>query len=776
MTPRRSSCGVGTAGPNERLPNMFRNRKQRGISCASSAAPLEYPIRLMHVIDALELAGMEYGVVKLTNRLDPSLFSTSICCLRHQTEGTRALLRPGIEVVELHRKPGLDCRVILRLSSLLRSRRVHIVHSHNWSTFLYSVIAATLARTPVLVHGEHGREAQATRRRQLLLSRLLSKHVDRVATVSADLARELIPAWGIRPEKVAAIPNGVDLERFGPVGEDGSLRLELGLTAENRVILNVGRLRPVKDPRTLMRAFARTYREFPQVRLLLVGSDHGTGMRSDLETLATSLGLESAVCFLGVRHDIPRLLSLSDVYVNSSVFEGMSNTILEAMAAGKPIVASAVGGNAEIVRDGETGYLFPVGDEHLLAAHLLNLLRDSSLRKRMGQAARDEVERKHQISTMVNAYSSLYQELLARHTWKGGRVRTELLKKGLAHALKWTGASYLRQSARSDHLTILAYHRVLPMHEADRYPFASMVMPRDQFEAQMAHFASHCSPMALPEAIERLQSQKLPHRALVVTLDDGYRDNFDHAFPILSKYRIPATFFVVSGIIGDGALLWWDAVATQIKAIVLQRMHRNEAEARRFPGWMLSILHDPDCEHDLPLTIRRIVTRLNFAPASGRLEALRLLQSMAGGERSGSPSLMLSWDELRELDASGMTIGSHTTSHAFLDELEAPEASQQIGSSTRALAAALGHPVRYFAYPAGRFNRQSPDLLRGAGIEAALTMLPGTNRATTDLYRLRRFDAGYSYLRTGFSPAVLDMELQGWLYPLRPSPMTQPYT
>lgn len=730
----------------------------------------------MHVIDALELAGMEYGVVKLTNRLDPSLFSTSICCLRYQTSETRALLSPGIEVTELHRKPGLDRRVILRLASLLRSRHIQIVHSHNWSTFLYSVIGATLARTPVLIHGEHGREAQVTRRRQLLLSRLLSKRVDHVTTVSAELARELVQAWGIVPYKVTAVPNGVDLERFGPLQDDGGLRVELGLTAENRIILNVGRLRPVKDPKTLMRAFARTYLEFPEARMLLVGSDHGSGMRTELEKLATDLGVKSAVRFLGVRHDIPRLLSLSDVYVNSSVFEGMSNTILEAMAAGKPVVASAVGGNAEIVQDGVTGLLFPVGDERGLAEEMLKLLRDRCLRLRMGQAARGDVERKHQISVMVNTYSGLYQELLARRMPKGTRVRTELLKKGLAHALRWTGASYLRQSARSDHLTILAYHRVLPMHEADRYPFTSMVMPRDQFEAQMAYFASHCSPMALPVAIERLRSGQLPHRALVVTFDDGYRDNYDHAFPILSKYRVPAAFFVVSGIIGDGLQLWWDAVASQVRTIVRQRMLRNESEAKRFPGWMLSILRDPDCERDLSLTIRRIVTGLNFASATGRLEVLRSMQCMSGAESSGSQSLMLSWDQLRELDGAGMTIGSHTASHAFLDELEAGEASQQIRFSTRVIEGALGHSVRYFAYPAGRFNGQSPDLLRGAGIEAALTMLPGTNRATTDPYRLRRFDAGYSYLRTGFSPAVLDMELLGWLYPLRPSPMTQPYT
>ncbi len=372
------------------------------------------PIRIAHVVDLLALAGMEYGVIKLVNRLDPDRIQSMIVCLRHQTEDARQLLAGTIPVFELRKSPGRNWRLIGRLAALFRAEKVDIVHSHNWSTLLYSVAAAWLAGVPVVVHGEHGKDDTNVDRRRLLASRFLVKGVARVCAVSKDLTEEVVRDWRIPRERVARIANGVDLEAFGGNDAIDKLREEFGLTPANRVVMNTGGFRTIKDHPTLLRAFARVHREDSDARLLLVGSGSATDPRAGLDRMASELGIVDAVRFVGVRQDIPKVLQICDVYVNSSRFEGMSNTILEAMAAGRPVVATAVGGNPELVQDGVTGFLAPAGEEGPLAVRIGELLRDGPLRSRMGAAGRAQVEAEHSMSGMVRAYSDLYEDLWAR--------------------------------------------------------------------------------------------------------------------------------------------------------------------------------------------------------------------------------------------------------------------------------------------------------------------------------------------------------------------------
>lgn len=378
-------------------------------------SPSHGPLRVVHVVDLLALAGMEYGVIKLVNRLDPERIRSMIVCLRHQTEDARQLLATTIPVFELRKNPGRNWRLIGRLAARFRAEQVDIVHSHNWSALLYSVAAARLARIPLVVHGEHGKDDTTVDRRRLIASRFLARGVSRVCAVSRDLAEGVIRDWRIPRERVTWIPNGVDLEAFERKHALDGLRDEFGLASGSRVVMNTGGFRSIKDHPTLLRAFARIHREDPMARLILVGRGGAADPRAGLDRMASELGIADAVMFAGVRRDVPRLLEICDVYVNSSRFEGLSNTILEAMAAGKPVVATAVGGNPELVQNGVTGFLVPPGEKDLLADRVADLLRDPSLRSRMGAAGRARVEAQHSMAGMVRAYSELYEELWAQH-------------------------------------------------------------------------------------------------------------------------------------------------------------------------------------------------------------------------------------------------------------------------------------------------------------------------------------------------------------------------
>jgi sugar transferase (PEP-CTERM/EpsH1 system associated) len=705
---------------------------------------------------------MEFGVIKLVNRLDPERFTCSICCLRFRMAATETLLNSRVRVFELQEPSGRNFSVIPRLAALLRRERIDIVHSHNWPTFFYTVAAAAIAGVPVVVHGEHGQEVGiGASRKRLLACRVLRQLVSRLVTVSKNISRDLVGAWKLDPECVTTIPNGVDIEAFGQRYPLDDLRRSLDLAPEDRVVMSVGVLRPVKDHGTLIRAFARVCPRIPEAKLVLVGGDQQHGLRPELEALVEELGIRAAVRFLGVRHDIPQLLALCDVYVNTSLYEGMSNTILEAMAARKPVVATAVGGTPDLIRDQVTGYLVDPGDDERLAERLEHLLNDRKLAGEIGAAGRAHVERHHSISRMLQDYTTLYEDLIERQRLKRVRSIKERSKQWLGRAICWSGLKYLSEAVSAPRLVILAYHRVLPLDRALRYPFPAMVMPTDLFEPQIAYLARHHTVLDFPEAIRLLQSERLPKRAVVLTFDDGYRDNYEHALPVLKKYDVPATFFVVTGVLDGAVRLWWEDVAKDVEELAKNRSTLAAKESQ-LPDWMAVLLQGLQKDGRPDVIAQEAVRRLNGLSRRARRQSLQALSVVANRGAGDGCDAMLTWDQVREMHRSGMHIGSHTVTHAFLDELPPEEAQREIAGSVTRLQEELGVPVRMFAYPRGRSCESIKPLLRQCGIEAAVTTTVGRNAPGGDLLELRRLDAGYCKLNGGFDAAVLEAELQGW--------------
>ena len=707
------------------------------------------PLRVMHVVNVLSLSGMEHGVIKQVNRLDPARFAPSICCLAFQRDETRAMLDARVPVHELKKATGRDLGLVPRLAALLARERVDIVHSHNWQTFFYTVAAASLAGVSLRVHGIHGREAEAPSSRQIQLSRWLARRVSRLIAVSSDLGRELVKDWGVPAERVTVIPNGVDLDGFAHPGPVESLREELRLAPEQRVIMTVGGLRPVKDYPSLIRAFARVQAARPEARLVIVGGERGGGSQGELEALAASLGVGHGVLFPGVRQDVSRLLALSDVYVNSSTFEGMSNTILEAMAASRPVVATDVGGNPELVRDGVNGFLVPPRDEAALAGRLVELLADPALAKAQGAAGRALVESEHAMGRMVAAYEDCYEDLASRRGLRRRARPRERVKSAVARAVPRAG------SAGAGGLVVLTYHRVLPVRAAQAYALPPMAMPRDEFDAQMGHLARHYAPLPLAEAAERLARGALPPRAVAVTFDDGYADNYRHAFPILKKHGVPATIFVVTGALDRRTPFWWDAVAAAV-----DRLARQPSDENHLPAWVTACLAPLRAGAPSREVARAIVRRLNGLERPERERTVAALLAAAPGA-VGAGDDLLTWDQTREMRRAGVELGSHTVSHAFLDELEPAEARREIEESLERLAAELGAPARLFAYPRGRVAEPLRAVLRDAGILAAVTTELGDNRPGADLLSLHRLDAGYLRRAGGFDRHVFDAELAG---------------
>ncbi len=375
------------------------------------------PPLIAHVIYRLDVGGMENGLVNLINRIPPNRYRHAVICLTECMEFSRRIIRDDVSLVGLHKRAGKDLGLNFRLWRVFRSLRPELVHTRNLAA-IESVVPAALAGVPYRVHGEHGRDVQdmdGTSRKYQLLRRVLSPLIHRFIPLSRELESYLAGRIGVSPGKMKRICNGVDAETFRP-SRNGFAQLPVKHFAEpgSIVIGTVGRMQEVKNPLLLADAFIRLTglrsEEKERLRLVMVGEGP---LRPQVETALRAAGVDSMAWLPGSRDDVPDLLRSMDIFVLPSRAEGISNTILEAMASGVPVVATRVGGNPELVEDGVTGVLVPSENAELMARAVSEYVGDTEVRKAHGRAGRLKVERAFSIDRMVENYLAVYDEVLS---------------------------------------------------------------------------------------------------------------------------------------------------------------------------------------------------------------------------------------------------------------------------------------------------------------------------------------------------------------------------
>jgi sugar transferase (PEP-CTERM/EpsH1 system associated) len=382
------------------------------------AAGREPPL-IIHIVFRFDTGGLENGIVNLVNHMPPSLCRHAVVALTEVVPAfARRIRREGVEFYALHKPPGHALTIYPALYRLLRQRRPHIVHTRNLAA-LECQAPAMLAGVPVRIHGEHGRDADdldGTNRRYQRIRRLYRPFVQQYVSVSRDLTRYLVSRISVDPLRVTTICNGVDTRRFHPPTDATPAPSDWPFERPAHwVIGTVGRMQAVKNQTLLVRAFLRLLEQHPALRGRLRLAMCGDGsLRAQCMALLAASGASDLAWLPGERADIPELMRALDVFVLPSLGEGISNTILEAMACGLPVVATDVGGNAELVEPGRTGMLVPSGDVDALAAALLHLHDAAEQRREMGSNARRAAERCFSIGAMVAAYGELSAGLLAR--------------------------------------------------------------------------------------------------------------------------------------------------------------------------------------------------------------------------------------------------------------------------------------------------------------------------------------------------------------------------
>lgn len=371
------------------------------------------PIRVGIIVHLMQVAGAEVLVRETIRRLAGKIAPT-IFCLDAVGRIGEEMVHSGQDLVCLNRRPGRDWRVAERLARAFTDRRIEVIHAHQYSPFFYSALARPLCRfRPRLILTEHGRHYpdRVSPLRRAVNRLVLNRLADSVTACCRFSAEGLSRTDGFAGARIETIENGIETSAYGPPANKEFAKKKVGLDAARRYIIHVARHHPVKDQATLIRAYAQAAPDAPDVDLLLVGDGP---LRGELESQVVNLRLVDRVKFLGIRTDVPDLMRAADLFALTSLSEAASLTLLEAMASGLPTVATAVGGNPEIVRHEREGLLFPRRDAAACAFALLRLLKDDVLAQRLGEAGRARVHDCYQLSRTVERYYQLYRRLAGR--------------------------------------------------------------------------------------------------------------------------------------------------------------------------------------------------------------------------------------------------------------------------------------------------------------------------------------------------------------------------
>lgn len=371
---------------------------------------------VMHVVYSFDVGGLENGVVNLINRLPEAQFRHVIVALtRCAPEFCKRIVRADVEFISLNKPPGHGVQLYPRLLRLFREYRPAIVHSRNLAA-LEAALPARLAGVGVRVHGEHGwdvSDPHGERRKYQLIRRAYRPFVSHYIALSGELAGYLKQRVGVAAPRISRICNGVDTQRFVPAEGRQPLAGSPFNAPDLIVIGTVGRLQAVKDQLNLVRAFALLLEQgrgaADRLRLLIAGDGP---LRGEIEAEILRCGITKRVWLAGERADVADVMRSLDVFVLPSQSEGISNTILEAMASGLPVVATDTGGNGELIVDGETGLLARPRDSQALAAAIARYAGNRALARAHGRAGRVRAEREFSLEVMVDRYASLYTRLL----------------------------------------------------------------------------------------------------------------------------------------------------------------------------------------------------------------------------------------------------------------------------------------------------------------------------------------------------------------------------
>lgn len=359
---------------------------------------------LVFIVQSLEFGGLEKMVVELANRLNRQKFNVFVCCLFDKTKNDLSpVLSDDVKVAYMKKKPGVSISLFTKIARYLRSVKADIVHTHSSTANLYGTFGALLAGKKLIFNTEHGGIYFETKRKQVF-NKILFRLNQKMVCVSNALADDL-RMMGVSGKKMIVIPNGFDLEKFtNSIGIEQKRR-SLGLDPDDYIIGFVGRLAEVKNPFLLLHAITGLIRAIPELKVIIVGDGQ---LKKDITVFIEANNLKDYVFLTGFRTDIHEIMPILDCLVNPSVSESFGLSIIEAMAAKVPVIATRVGGVVEIIENHQNGILIESNNKEELMAAITDLYHNKIKAKKIGEQACRDVLLRYSLNKMVQRYENLY--------------------------------------------------------------------------------------------------------------------------------------------------------------------------------------------------------------------------------------------------------------------------------------------------------------------------------------------------------------------------------
>ena len=363
-------------------------------------------INILYLITEFDVGGAEKMLYKVATRIDRKKYNPVAACLTGHGAIGKKLSESGVDVEYLNMQGKVDLRIFLRLISLLKRKNIKILHTYLFHANFVGRIAGRIAGTPIIISSI--RVSEREKHYHLWLSKLTSGFVDMETCVCKAVREFSLKQGRIASGKLIVIHNGIDLKKFNRKWDSEGTRTKLGIDSSTKVVGTVSRLTKQKGIEFLLGAASKVMRNVPDSIFIIVGEGE---LKSEFQQLAKGLGIKEKVIFTGFRRDVLEIVNIFDVFALSSLWEGMPVALLEAMAASKPVVATAVGGCKELILNGENGFLIKPSDVGELSKAIIAILRDPKLASKMAQNSRKRAEQ-FSVETMVKRTETLYETLL----------------------------------------------------------------------------------------------------------------------------------------------------------------------------------------------------------------------------------------------------------------------------------------------------------------------------------------------------------------------------
>lgn len=716
-------------------------------------------IVVLHVIEGLGTGGSEQQLAAFLLRSDRTRFRHEVCTLAQVGRFAEDLARAGIPVHALGARADGDLfRVLAGLWGVVRRVRPHLIHSTLFRPTIGSRAVGRVCRTPVvttLVNTTYEPEWRLDNPRLSPFKAWAVQTIDRwtarwwggdYIAITESVKSSAVRRLGLPRDRITVIRRGLAAAGEAAVAEPGrdALRAGYGWAAAYPVVLNIARLVPQKGQRYAIRAMHRVISQFPSARLVIAGEGPS---RSVLERLIHHERLDGHVTLLGERRDTSALLRAADVFVFPSLFEGLGNALLEAMAAGKPCVVSNIPTLREVTADGTVALLADIRSPEELAANVLRLAHDRAGAAKLGDAARQWVRTHYNLANSVVALEAVFERVAAFPSPREAKTRSPISAAG---GLAVAGMRAL-DARRGGVLRALVYHRVCDRDGAFRGdPHVHSATP-EAFDAQMEYLTRHYTPISADQAVAALCGEAaLPPRAVLVTFDDGYRDFLTCAWPILKRHRVPALLFIPTAFPGTDRAFWWDELyemvattgAPRIQAFGLGPYPLHTAGER----WA---------------AVRALNRFLKHRPPDDLAARLRELRETLGVPQVRGP-MVLTWEELRGLVAEGLAVGAHTRTHPALPGLPLERLADEVRGAHADLQQELGQATPLFSYPYGLADGRVVPILKDLGYAGAFISLVGHNRMgrmAPFLLHRHSIDANHSLTRFSMNLTTLYAEV-----------------